>query len=141
MYRLKHLPAVCGLVLLAVIIEIIRQKTNIPVTLLDIFFFPGCLLFSFIFLRYEFLNKKTLFKYNLVEPVSALKKLGVFVGALFLTALGGWCFWMGICEPLTYFWGIKGAAHGYTLVAMGFLISLLGAYGVLKSVLIRFFKT
>lgn len=137
MYQLKYLPVICGLIIIGTIIEILRQRNGIPITLLDVMLFPIALLFSVVFLRHEFFNKKNLFRYNLAGPVSIPKKIGIFIGCMLMAVSGIWCLWLGICDPLAYYSGVRGAVHGYTMVAFGLFLFLLGAYGVLKSILIN----
>lgn len=136
MYRLKYLPAICGLIILIIIFEIIRNVTHIKVTLLDLMLFPMSVLFTYALLRYEFFNKKYLLRYNLVEPVSCKRKIGLLIGSILLMALGLGCLLLGVREPLAFFSGVRGAVHGYTMVVMGILMLLCGAYGTLKLILL-----
>lgn len=141
MYRLKYCFTICSVVFLVTIIEIIRKSTNIPVTILDLLFFPFTIVFVISFFRCTLFDKRTIFHYNLIEPISFMKKLGIFMVSLLTMVLGLWGIWTGVREPLTCFSGVRGALHGYTIVPMGLFLFLIGAYGVLKSILIRFFKT
>ncbi len=38
--------------------------------------------------------------------------------------------WEGFKDPFSYFSGIKGAAHGYSLIAIGLLIFSLGVTSI-----------
>jgi hypothetical protein len=140
MYQLKYLPAICGLIILIVIFEIFRNLTHIKFTLLDLMLSPICIICIYGLLRYEFFNNKYLLRYNQVEPVSRIRKLGIFIVSVLLMLTGLWCLLLGVREPLAFFSGIRGAVHGYTMAVMGILMLLIGAYGTLKSILIRFLK-
>ncbi len=140
MHRLKFLFRICGLLLFITVFEIFRRLTGISLTLIDLMLNPLIIVFTYALLRYEIFNKETLFRYNLPEPVSLSKKIGILFGSLIMVLLGSWSFISGIREPLGFFSGIKGAAHGYTLAVMGISMLLLGGYGTVKSLLILFWK-
>ncbi len=140
MPKIESFFIVGSLIFLGVIIEVIRKTKNIPITILDLMFFPGSIFFTVVFCRSILMGEESMRQYNLVEPISFIKKLGLFIAALLSIAFGFWMIWIGVHEPLKYFSGVRGAAHGYTMVPVGILIFVFGVFGVIKSIIINFFN-
>jgi len=134
MDKFKHYGAVAGAVLLAAIMAYMREKTGIPISLFDLIFSPGALLFIFVLLRHEIFDKKSIATCNMGEPASASKIILIITGNVMILALGVWAIWVGIQDPFAYFPGIRGSMHGYSFVPTGALLSILGSYGLVKVV-------
>lgn len=134
MSKHKNAAFVIIIIILAIIVDDFRQATHIPVSLLDIVFFP---FFVFIILytlwsvlSARLLNnsrkkpRKTTSKNPFpCAPLSVPAKCGFLVTALGMLALGIWAMWEGIEEPGKYFTGVRGSLHGYSLVPMGLCIA------------------
>jgi hypothetical protein len=121
--RMSKFLYVSAFILAAVLLEYIRRRYGIPVTILDIFLLPLSLIFSSVLLKDFF------FRQNPADQAGLSLRDGVFralVALLLFFPLGAWSLWEGIRNPLDYFSGIKGAAHGYTLIGIGLFCLSLG---------------
>lgn len=119
----KHLKNFCfWLILLgvAIVLEYTRRVWNIPVALGDLLLLP-CSALTIYLCGYQLLSHVA----GTVEPeFRGSHWLGA--SSFLWIALGIVVFYMGINDPLGHFSGAKGAAHGYSLLASGFGIFLLG---------------
>ena len=112
---------------LIITVEVLRYYTGLPFTIIDIIIFP----FSIILLLF---GVKTLLSPAQQNPESkavkltAIKLFGVFIVAILFFLLGAWAIYEGGHNPLTLYSGVKGAAHGYTLLSLGLLISAFSGY-------------
>ena len=107
-------------IVVAMTLEEIRVEYNIPITVIDLIFSPCALIICY------FLIKWLVFKRN-IEPyftTITTKKLLLNFCMLTLLALplGIWSTMAGISAPFEYYTSMKGAAHGYTLASIGFLL-------------------
>jgi len=129
MSKFKDVGLVFIILIVAVVVDIFREATHIPVTLMDIVFFPFFVFIIFYavwaVLSAKWFNKsksKARKKPIPSTPLSIPAKFGVFVTSLGMLALGIWAVWEGILQPGKYFSGVRGAMHGYTMVPMGLCI-------------------
>ena len=90
MSKFKNAVYVIGFIFLGILIEIFRQTTHIPVTILDLILFPFCAFIIF-YVIWSLLFKR---KANKIppqsEPLSTLKMFGVFTTGIGMLALGAW---------------------------------------------------
>ena len=124
MNKFKDTLWVIGLVVVGLFIEAFRQSTGIPVTIIDILFFPILPLFIFFTIKYFFFSEKRKNKQVINNEEVRDKLWAVPIFLFLMLPLSLWCIWTGFEEPFVYFTGVKGAAHGYTLAAIG--ITILG---------------
>lgn len=130
---IKKVLSILGIISAIAAVEIFRAFTGIPVTLLDILLFPISVVFivamGMLLFEKENKNKKKHKKQNAASPeinLSWMKRLGYIVLSLMMLALGAWAVSAGIEQPFKLFTGVKGASHGYTLVALGICIVIMG---------------
>ncbi len=127
---------VIGWLIISIILEITRQQANIPITIIDLSVLFFCLFVIVSIFRSPSYSKKTKKKQYDNEPVPFFKKMGLVLTFILMIVLGVSVFWIGIQEPFKFFTGIKGAAHGYTLVALGLIIIGTSVFGLWKVCLI-----
>ena len=140
MSKLKSCSIILCLIISAIILEVIRAKISIPISIGDLLFLPIALLSSYVIMRYEFFNKKSLAEYNLAGPVSSLKKFGLLIASILFLLFGVVGIWIGLQEPFVYRHGARGGCHGYTLAVIGLFLSIAGTFGIWKSIFIKFFS-
>jgi len=115
------------LIILAILaVEFFRSVTGIPVTILDLILFPMSLLIVFFTLKLLVKSKDLAAVKN--KPMPWHKRWGYFVFSLLLILLGLWAIVAGLQAPFHLFTGVKGAAHGYSLVALGLVITVFSIY-------------
>ncbi len=116
----------------AFFLEFIRRNYQIPVTILDVLLFPLAILITGYSLKNLIFKRKQKLS-NYPTDDSKLKLVfSLFFCLIVMIPLGLYTAWMGIQEPFEYFSGVKGSAHGYTLVPVGALIAGLGVFVVFK---------
>ncbi|MCG8549198.1 MAG: hypothetical protein MI799_02210, partial [Desulfobacterales bacterium] len=110
----------------ALILEFIRKRYLVPVTIMDILLFPlSVLIIVYSLKQLVFRKNKETYSHSVDD--SKLKLILYLCFSLIVLApLGLFTLWMGIQEPLGFFSGIKGPAHGYTLIPLGIVITGLG---------------
>ncbi|MCP4024524.1 MAG: hypothetical protein GY729_21980 [Desulfobacteraceae bacterium] len=132
MNRYQNVIFILTFLAIAAVIELIRQKYGIPITILDLILTPATLVIAFFILRYLIQKNYEPDNGNL-DNLSLVKRLAVLAGFIILMIpLGAWCAFMGAREPLGYFTGVKGAAHGYTVFIVGMAVLAVGFFGVYK---------
>ena len=80
---------------------------------------------------YKFPFSKTYKDRESHQTQNAFQLIGSLVFTAILAVMGTWVAWLGIQAPLQYFSGVKVAAHGYTLIQFGILITLYSIWGAL----------
>ena len=124
--KFKSILFIIGFMTIGLILEFTRKAYGIPVTILDILLFPLSLIFTVLLLKDFFINQsKEKTKKSLKLKASAIAGR-IAITLLLFFPLGIWAMWEGLKNPFGYFSGIKGAAHGYTLTAIGLFIFSLG---------------
>jgi len=129
---IKKFLSILGIIVAIASVEIFRALTGIPVTLLDILLFPISIIFiagmaKLLFEKEKKNKKKKRHNTSTAEiKLSWIKRLGYIAMGLMMLALGVWGISAGIEQPFTLFTGVKGASHGYTLVALGICIVIMG---------------
>ncbi len=140
MNRYQNIVFILSALVIAAVIELIRRRYGIPITILDLILTPGTLVITFFVLKHLIQKKYEPDNGNL-DNLSLPKRLAVLSAFIFMMIpLGGWCVFMGVREPLGYFTGVKGAAHGYTVFIVGMAVlsvGFFGAYKVVKHILSR----
>jgi len=132
----RKITVVLLIVLAIVIPEYIREKFDIPITIIDLILFPTCIFLSALSIYYVFTNG---IKFEMsIQPMSRLSRLGYILLALILLLLGAWSIVAGWQSPFLLFSGVKGAAHGYTLIVLGLLVSCFSIY---SAIILIFSKT
>ena len=127
MYKLKEL-----LLVLVVVIsfEVFRAYTGLSMTLIDVIFFPASILILFFLAKYLITSKsKKQINHNKKTPMQFFYYIVLFI---VFCLLGFWCIYAGWQAPFQLFSGVKGVAHGYTLISLGVLISSVSIWGVFK---------
>ena len=117
-----------------ILIESLLQMTGLPITVSDLTFTPGSIIIIYFIFQLIRKNKDEKYAYVPPESVSLLKLNGVVLAFIFMTALGAWCLWEGVHNPLKFYSGVKGSGHGYTLALVGMLTSIFGVIGFWLSV-------
>lgn len=130
--KIKSIINTLALVLLIIAIESFRHATELPFTVIDILILPLSIISIVFGLKSLFINRK---KTNLPEPIeqSLLKQSVHIFTAILVLLLGLWALYEGWNNPLLMYTGVKGAAHGYTLLSIGLLLSGYSIYYILKS--------
>lgn len=136
--KIKEYWPVAALMVLAVIIEIFREITGIPVTILDLLFSPFLLIAICYIPYYRYTQKKKKSKrrdnFEYYEPLTAIKTSGYITVFVLMAALGIWGLWEGLHNPLKLYTGVRGAAHGYTLALVGIFLIGTGFWCIKKTV-------
>ena len=125
--KLKDTFLLISILLFVLLMDIIRVEFKIPVSLLDIIFFPVLIVLSFLLIR-VFVSKKSAKHY--IDKTTTKNSLVTFlIVTLIVVPLSCWAIWSGVSVPFEYFSGVKGSAHGYTLTALGiFLLIFWGVF-------------
>lgn len=120
--------------IVAFILEFIRKRYSVPVTIIDILLFPlSVLIIVYSLKQLVFRRKKDTYNHSINDSNLKLM-LYLCFSLIVLVPLGLFTLWMGIQEPLGFFSGIKGPAHGYTLIPLGIIITGLGVFMAFKLV-------
>ncbi len=120
------------IIVLAIFIsEGIRLYTGLPITIIDIGILPITCLLIYYMRFYKSPFSKSYKDMTTHQPQSAWQLIGFLVFTIMLAIMGAWIAWLGVQEPFKYFSGIKGAAHGYTLIQVGSMTTLYSMAGAL----------
>lgn len=130
MEKMKYVFFVACFILFAFLIEVIRVVYKIPITLIDLIFFPASVVICYLIVRW-LLSKKTA-NSHLAEITTTRLLASFVIFSIIAIPLGGWCIWMGIVRPFEYFSSVRGPAHGYTLGAIGLLLLMVWVFLVVK---------
>lgn len=126
---IKKFLSLLGIIGAIASVEIFRAVTGIPVTLLDVLLFPISIIFIVGMAKLLFEKEKKNKRQNTSTAeikLGWIKRMGYIAVGLMMLALGAWGISAGIEQPFTLFTGVKGASHGYTLVALGICIVIMG---------------
>lgn len=126
MEKIKKIFFVICFVLFGLTLDLIRIEYKIPITLIDLILFPISITILFFFFKWLISKKND--NFYLVETSLKVLLFNFLVFSVIVIPLGIWTIWAGMIDPLKYFSGIKGAAHGYTLVSTGFLLLICWLY-------------
>ncbi|KOO01781.1 hypothetical protein AKJ17_18840 [Vibrio nereis] len=119
------------IVLVILVSEGIRIYTGVPITILDVVILPITCSLVYLMKYYKFPFSKTYKDRQSHQTQNAFQLIGSLVFTAILAVMGTWVAWLGIQAPLQYFSGVKVAAHGYTLIQVGILITLYSIWGAL----------
>jgi len=125
MEKIKDIFLIVCIVGFGVLLNIIRVEYKIPVTIIDIIFFPASIVLSFLILK--MVVSKNLIKYKIDQTTVKSSLISFFLFTLIVIPLSSWGILSGISAPFDYFSGIKGSGHGYTLSAIGIFLLILWA--------------
>ncbi len=129
--RLNGIKTGIIVVLVILISEGIRLYTGLPITIIDIGILPITCLLIYYIRFYKFPFSKKYYDKNTQQPQSGWQLIGFLVFTIMLAIIGAWIAWLGIQGPLHYFSSVKGAAHGYTLIQVGSVITIYSLGGAL----------
>lgn len=110
-----------------IIVEVLRYYTGLPFTIIDITVFPLSVAMLFFGIMAIITNKSDVHKTEKTR-YSTIRLSSYFLAAILFFALGLWAIYEGWNNPLELYTGVKGAAHGYTLLSMGLFISAFSVY-------------
>jgi len=111
--------------------EALSYFTGLPFTIIDVLLFPLSIIMialgvKSLLVRTEQTDEKYIIKRSLISLC------GHFVAGFLTLLLGLWSLYEGCTNPLALYTGVKGAAHGYTLLSIGLLLSGYSVYIILK---------
>ncbi|WP_022946110.1 hypothetical protein [Pseudoalteromonas ruthenica] len=129
--RWAKLKTAIIIVLVILISEVIRLHTGLPITIINIVVLPITCLLIYCMKYYRSPFSKTYKGTDNHLKQTPFQLIGFLLFTISLAAMGSWIAWLGIQAPLQYFSGVKGAAHGYTLIQVGGLIALYSTWGAL----------
>ena len=107
-----------------VISEGIRLYTVLPITIIDIGIIPITCLLIYYTKFYTFPFSKKYYDKNTQPPLNSWQLIGFLLFTIMLAIIGIWLTWIGVHNPLHYFYSVKGSAHGYTLIQLGLVTTL-----------------
>lgn len=127
----SSLKNILSVIITITTIEALSYYTGLPFTVIDVILIPmSALLIAFgaksLFIRVDNNEKTYKFNHTLFQLISYL------LMAIFIFTLGLWSVITGWKEPLALYTGVKGSAHGYTLICLGLLLSGYSAYFTLN---------
>ena len=129
------------IVLIAIVsVELFRLYTGLPLTIIDITLIPLSSVFLIPSIQYILPRKKKKVDKTVEQPYKQL--ILSLVTILLLFPLAVWLAITGWQEPFRLFNGVKGGAHGYTLLYLGLIMVCLCIVSVftIMSKLIRVFR-
>nr|WP_319395453.1 hypothetical protein [uncultured Desulfobacter sp.] len=127
--------------IVALILEFIRKRYSVAVTIIDVLLFPLSVLIIFYSAKHLVFKKNKDTYRHPIDDSNLKLILYLCFSLIVLTPLGLFTLWLGIQEPLGFFSGIKGAAHGYTLIPLGIIVTGLGVFMAFKLVQILIVKS
>ncbi|MBD3895357.1 hypothetical protein IEI94_05785 [Halomonas sp. ML-15] len=126
MLMAKIALALVGVIVVGLALEVARMEWGVPITMVDLIFFPLLVVTFFNVLKGLF--RKIYSKSPTTE--GEIKKLSISL--LFFSTIaipfGAWSVWhvwSGTMGVFDYFPGGRGAAHGYTLISLGFMFLIM----------------
>lgn len=126
---IKYSLYIVIVITLIIFVESLLQMTGLPITVFDLTLAPGSLIIFYFIFQLIRKNKNEKYNYTAPEPSSLLKLNAALLTFILMIALGAWCLWEGIHNPLKFYSGVKGSGHGYTLALVGLLTTLFGIIG------------
>ena len=113
----------------ALFVESLFKRFHIPVTVIDLLLFAISALVVFLIVSHYFSDRSSVVTKKRIGSKRLLNLL-TFVSVCFFVLLALSIIYLGVSEPLTIFTGVKGAAHGYTLVITGVTIIFVTVSGI-----------
>lgn len=118
---MKHYLTIALIVIVAIIIDSLFAYAGLPVATMDLILTPlGLAIIIGVctpkYLGGYYLQERPAQGHNLKTKLLLL----LAVPAILL--LGVWSVYAGVTEPFTFYSGVKGNAHGYSLLVMGLAI-------------------
>ena len=121
----KKVRTVLVIILLIIASELFRYYSGLPITLMDLIILPITLLLMYLagHIIVEYFKPPKNTGVAATQPTVWQLVFGFMVSAL-LAPAGLWLCYQGWLSPFALHTSVKGAAHGYTLVHLGLVLSL-----------------
>jgi len=122
---MKDTIAVMAIVVVAVVFDAVMDNAGVPVTFLDVLIVAVSLLILYLPVNAFFTKHKPTKK--AATPVRLKPEWSkLILGLVLLIMLSASALYLGLDDPWKLYKGIKGPAHGYTIVLLGIALAVIG---------------
>ena len=123
--NMKDTVAVLIIVVVAVVFDTVMDSAGVPVTFLDVLMVGICLLILYVPVSAFFIKHKPT-KKTAPQGLAKPEWGKLIFGLALVLALSGLSFYLGLDDPWKLYKGVRGPAHGYTMLLLGSALAVIG---------------